>query len=45
MTEALYNAWFGRIVDKKLYHNPNIKDEKGRTVAYHLKDNKLPVPN
>ena len=31
--------------DKKYYHDPNIKDRNGYTVADYLKDNNLPVPN
>ena len=34
-----------KIPDKNNYHNPNIKNNKGYTVADYLKDNNLPVPN
>ena len=31
-TEAFYNAIYGRIPDKKDYHNPRLTDSEGKTV-------------
>ena len=33
------------IPPKEWIHSPNIKNKKGHTVAYYLKDNNLPVSN
>ena len=44
-TEAFFYALSSRIPDKKDYHDPNIKDDEGKTVEYYLKMNSVPVPN
>ena len=44
MTQALYDAWNKKIPDKKDYHDPNIKDEYGKTVAMKLAFNGIIPP-
>ena len=41
----MYLAEKGIIPPKEWQHDPNIKDKWGKTVAYHLKYNNLPIPN
>ena len=40
----MYLAYKGIILSKQWNHNPNIKDNNGKTVEDYLKENKIKVP-
>ena len=44
-TEAFYYAIYGRIPNKKDYHDPKITDTEGKTVEDYLREYSAPIPN